>query len=219
MPTIYVNIGSNSGDRHALIEQAVAAIASAYPEAVIRRSDYIETEPWGFESPNMFLNLGLAIDLPPTYPDLPEFPSSPACNLRRLIERGSSTDGSLPNLNTSAMEGCKDENTISQLSGRFSDGDGASAGTEEALTDGPVVEFALGVLRTLQGIEKGIDASPHRDADGNYADRAIDIDIIAIDSLMISTPELTLPHPRMHLRDFVLIPLRQLTMDNGQLGC
>ena len=181
MPTIYVNIGSNSGDRHALIEQAVAAITSAYPEATVRRSDYIETEPWGFESPNIFLNLGLAIDLPPTYPGLPDFPPSSTRSLRELIEK-------LP-------------------------------GSEQALTEGPVVDFALGVLRRLQEIEKSIDASPHRDAEGNYTDRAIDIDIIAIDTLVISTPELTLPHPRMHLRDFVLIPLRQLTIDNCHRQC
>ncbi|MDE6378068.1 MAG: 2-amino-4-hydroxy-6-hydroxymethyldihydropteridine diphosphokinase, partial [Duncaniella sp.] len=52
--------------------------------------------------------------------------------------------------------------------------------------------------------------APHRDRDGGYIDRRIDIDIIAIDSIVLSTPRLTLPHPRMHLREFVLVPLAQL---------
>ncbi len=193
MPTIYVNIGSNSGDRHALIEQAVAAIASAFPNAGIRRSDYIETEPWGYDSDNMFLNLGLAIDLPPDYPGLPEFPASPSCSLCDLIDKRTAIHASPGNGN--------------HMEEALWDG-------SQGLTEGPVVEFASYVLRRLQRIEKSIDASPHRDENGNYIDRAIDIDIIAIDGIMISTPELILPHPRMHLREFVLKPLRQLIRVN-----
>ncbi len=71
-------------------------------------------------------------------------------------------------------------------------------------------EMALAVLRKLQEIQLSIDPSPHRDAEGRYIDRAIDIDLIAIDDWVVDTPDLTLPHPRMHLRDFVLIPLAGL---------
>ncbi|MDE6489329.1 MAG: 2-amino-4-hydroxy-6-hydroxymethyldihydropteridine diphosphokinase, partial [Paramuribaculum sp.] len=40
------------------------------------------------------------------------------------------------------------------------------------------------------------------------------IDLIAIDSCVISDPpDLILPHPRMHLRPFVLIPFNQLQPD------
>lgn len=75
------------------------------------------------------------------------------------------------------------------------------------------------ILHTLQRVERGIAQAPHRDSEGAYIDRPLDIDLIAIDSwddgstsaspLVIDTPELTLPHPRMHLRDFVLIPLSE----------
>lgn len=71
----------------------------------------------------------------------------------------------------------------------------------------------LGILHTLQSFERTIDAQPHRDSKGAYIDRRIDIDIIAIDDLVISTPELTLPHPRMHLREFVLIPMTETAPD------
>ena len=40
--------------------------------------------------------------------------------------------------------------------------------------------------------------------------RTIDIDLIDFGGKIINTPELTLPHPRAHLRDFVLRPLAEL---------
>ena len=63
------------------------------------------------------------------------------------------------------------------------------------------------LLNALQAIERKISAGRHRDDAGNYIDREIDIDIIAIDELVVHTPKLTLPHPRMHIRNFVLEPL------------
>ncbi|MCC8071558.1 MAG: 2-amino-4-hydroxy-6-hydroxymethyldihydropteridine diphosphokinase [Bacteroidales bacterium] len=69
------------------------------------------------------------------------------------------------------------------------------------------------LLETLLTIEKEIDPAPHRDSQGRYIDRAIDIDLIAVDELVVSTSTLTLPHPRMHLRLFVLAPLAQLAPD------
>ena len=59
---VYINIGSNSGHRHALIERAVTAVSLALG-GVVSRSDIIETEPWGFSSPNPFLNVGLMVEL------------------------------------------------------------------------------------------------------------------------------------------------------------
>ncbi|MCH5325793.1 MAG: 2-amino-4-hydroxy-6-hydroxymethyldihydropteridine diphosphokinase [Duncaniella sp.] len=66
------------------------------------------------------------------------------------------------------------------------------------------------VLRRVQRAERSVSAAPHRNADGTYRDREIDIDIIAIDGLEMDTPGLTLPHPLMHLREFVLRPLAEL---------
>lgn len=132
--TCHINLGSNLGDRAAHIERAVAAIERA-TGCPARRSGFIESEPWGFDSPNRFLNLGIAID-----------------------------------------------------------------------TDMPPHEL----LHTLQAVERSINPASHRDARGSYIDRAIDIDLIAVGEMVVETPELTLPHPRMHLREFVLEPMRQL---------
>lgn len=46
-----------------------------------------------------------------------------------------------------------------------------------------------------------------------YHSRPIDIDIIYYDNTIINTPELTIPHPRMHLRQFVLMPLCEVIPD------
>lgn len=52
-----------------------------------------------------------------------------------------------------------------------------------------------------------------KSVDGVYHDRIIDIDIIAYDKIKMDTPRLTLPHPRAHLRDFVMIPLKELNLE------
>ena len=66
------------------------------------------------------------------------------------------------------------------------------------------------VLRELRGIEASMGSASHRNADGSYADRIVDIDVIAIDEMVIATPELTVPHPRMEQRNFVLVPMAEL---------
>ena len=43
--------------------------------------------------------------------------------------------------------------------------------------------------------------------------RTIDLDILLFDDRQISLPNLTIPHPRMHIREFVLRPLSQLAPD------
>lgn len=66
------------------------------------------------------------------------------------------------------------------------------------------------ILEAVQEIEQAISPQPHRTPQGGYADREIDIDIIAIDRMRIDTPELTVPHPRLPLRRFFLEPLAEL---------
>lgn len=45
---------------------------------------------------------------------------------------------------------------------------------------------------------------------GEYHDRIIDIDILLYDDIKMSTEELTIPHPLMTERDFVMIPLNEI---------
>ena len=43
-----------------------------------------------------------------------------------------------------------------------------------------------------------------------YHDRPIDIDILLFDDLHIDEPDLKVPHPLMHERDFVMVPLNEI---------
>lgn len=141
---IYLNIGSNSGDRHAHIARAVSALTDAFSllNGTVRVAEPVTSMPQGFDSPNPFVNVGVVVN----------------------VER-------------------------------------CSEWTELEL------ETILGVT---QAIERVISRMPHRNEDGSYRDREIDIDIIAIDDLEYSSPSLTIPHPRMAGREFVLRPMMQL---------
>ena len=44
----------------------------------------------------------------------------------------------------------------------------------------------------------------------SYQDRTVDIDILLYDDLTIDEPDLKIPHPLMHQRDFVMIPLEEI---------
>ena len=52
---VYLGLGSNLGNRRALLKRAIRLIGERVGE-VTRQSTFIETEPWGFESANKFLN-------------------------------------------------------------------------------------------------------------------------------------------------------------------
>lgn len=146
---IQLNIGSNIADRYAQIEQAVGLLSLVFrrlggKEVDIVRSHMIESEPWGFESENAFINLGMRVILP---------------------------DGILS--------------------------------PEQ-------------VLDITQGVEQLICPLSHRNTDGSYRDRRIDIDIIDIDGISHSSPRLILPHPRAAERPFVAGPLKELTKDENR---
>lgn len=66
------------------------------------------------------------------------------------------------------------------------------------------------VLCDLHEIEARYNTSSHRDKQGNYRDRVLDIDIMAADDILLDTPELKLPHPHLAERDFFLVPFSQL---------
>ena len=101
---------------------------------VTRQSSFIETEPWGFESPNKFMN---AVIL---------------CETTRSPRE---------------------------------------------------------VLLLTQQIERDMGRMK-KSVSGGYADRAIDIDILLYDDVTIDEPDLKIPHPLMHQRDFVMIPLEEV---------
>ena len=52
---LYIGLGSNLGDRSALLDEALRLIGERVGH-VVRVSSYYETEPWGFQSDNIFLN-------------------------------------------------------------------------------------------------------------------------------------------------------------------
>lgn len=140
MSTIYLNLGSNLGDRRANIERAILMLASRYPSSRIRRAPEIQSDAWGFDTVNRFINVGIAIDLP----------------------------------------------------------------------EGQEVD-PLSLLDQIQAIEQIIaPGETHRNRMGDYIDRSIDIDIIAIDDLIYSHPRLKIPHPQASARAFVMRPMQFL---------
>jgi 2-amino-4-hydroxy-6-hydroxymethyldihydropteridine diphosphokinase len=64
----------------------------------------------------------------------------------------------------------------------------------------------LALLKALQGIE--IDHGRQRPY--TNAPRTLDLDLLMYGQRLVEQPELTLPHPRMHQRAFVLYPLLEL---------
>ena len=72
------------------------------------------------------------------------------------------------------------------------------------------------LLRATQRIERQMGKTRRhatQRADGQpdvYHDRPIDIDILLYDDLTLHTPTLTIPHPHMHERPFVTIPLQEI---------
>lgn len=134
--TVYLGIGSNLGDRQALLEQAVAQIAEHIGK-VTACSSFIETEPWGFVSEHRFLNGVVCVDT----------------TLR-------------PNA----------------------------------------------LLRRTKRIERRMGRC-HKTGRHGYSDRPIDIDILLYGDQIINTHHLTVPHPLMLQRDFVLKPLLEIAPD------
>ncbi len=58
-----------------------------------------------------------------------------------------------------------------------------------------------------------IEASFGRRRDFHLAPRTLDLDLLLFDDAVIDTPRLVLPHPRMHLRAFVMAPLAEISPD------
>ena len=64
------------------------------------------------------------------------------------------------------------------------------------------------LLFTLQRIEKKFGRDRARET--RWGPRTLDLDLIAYDDVAVDKPELTLPHPRLFERAFVLVPLAEI---------
>lgn len=69
------------------------------------------------------------------------------------------------------------------------------------------------MLERIHQIEHRLGSAAHRDSQGHYIDRLVDIDIVAIDDMVINTPTLQVPHPHLTERDFFLKPMMELAPD------
>ena len=133
---VYLSLGTNLGNKEENIICAIESLSRILgnPLAV---APTMETEPWGFQSENTFLNTAVAY--------------------------------------------------------------------ETTLTPTELLAATQQVERTLGRTTKSID--------GTYSDRPIDIDILLYGNTVITTRELTVPHPLMHKRLFVLQPLAAIAPD------
>jgi 2-amino-4-hydroxy-6-hydroxymethyldihydropteridine diphosphokinase len=64
--------------------------------------------------------------------------------------------------------------------------------------------LALHTQEAAQGRVRGIPNAP----------RTLDLDLLLYADRIMQTPDLVLPHPRLHLRAFVLVPLREIAPDD-----
>ena len=76
------------------------------------------------------------------------------------------------------------------------------------------VETALSpraLLDRALNVERALDRDRSRER--RWGPRTIDIDLLAYDDLVLDEPGLTLPHPRLFERAFVLVPLAEIVPD------
>jgi 2-amino-4-hydroxy-6-hydroxymethyldihydropteridine diphosphokinase len=71
------------------------------------------------------------------------------------------------------------------------------------------VSTALSPQRLLEELQ-AIEAEFGRERPFKNAPRSLDLDLLLHGNQRLSTPTLTLPHPRMHERSFVLLPLLEI---------
>ena len=121
---------------------------------------------------------------------------------------GSNLGNSLENL-TAAVERIAEKTTIERISSVY---ETEPVGYKEQ----PLFLNAVLSARTgleplaLLGFVKGIEDDMGRQESFRNAPRPIDIDILLYNDLVLQTEELTIPHPRMSRRAFVLVPLLEI---------
>lgn len=84
---------------------------------------------------------------------------------------------------------------------------------QDFINQAVVVKTPLPPHRVLE-LALEIEKQLGRKRSGNgYSSRTMDIDIIFFGDSVIDEPDLVVPHPRMHLRNFVLVPLCEILPD------
>jgi len=80
---------------------------------------------------------------------------------------------------------------------------------EPFLNGAAIVDTALGPMELLEAIHM-IENKLGRTRGVRWGPRTVDIDILIYGELVMESEELTIPHPEMHRRDFVLLPLSMI---------
>jgi 2-amino-4-hydroxy-6-hydroxymethyldihydropteridine diphosphokinase len=62
------------------------------------------------------------------------------------------------------------------------------------------------LLHALKELERELGRGPGE----RWGPRLIDLDLLLVDGLVLETEKITLPHPELHLRSFVLVPLSEI---------
>lgn len=75
-----------------------------------------------------------------------------------------------------------------------------------------VLETALSSMELL-AFSQGLERAAHRKRTVHWGPRTLDVDVLWIDGYTSEQPELTVPHPRMFERAFVLAPLEEVAPD------
>ncbi len=134
MKNVFLGLGTNLGEREKMLEQAISLIEKHIGHIALVSSVF-QTEPWGFESKNEFLNMVVKV--------------------------------------------------------------------ETLLAPSELLQKTL-MIETMLGRVRG---------EKQYASRLIDIDLLLFDDQVIDDETLTVPHPLMHERRFVLVPLCEIAPD------
>ncbi len=72
------------------------------------------------------------------------------------------------------------------------------------------------LLDRAQAVERSLGR--RRQEERRWGPRTVDIDLLAYDDVVADTPRLTLPHPRLFERAFVLVPLAEIAPDRVIAG-
>jgi 2-amino-4-hydroxy-6-hydroxymethyldihydropteridine diphosphokinase len=70
---------------------------------------------------------------------------------------------------------------------------------------------AFALFRSMQALETSLGR--RRDPRRRWGPRTLDLDLLLFGAAFIDDPELTVPHPRLHERAFVLVPLAEIEPD------